>query len=62
MPSCDGSNCSACACNCTSQSKESLEREIDELRKTLSNLEKELKECKHICEIVTDVTNNKKSK
>jgi len=42
MPSCDGSNCGACACNCNTV-KKIVYRDNPELLKKIKQLEDELK-------------------
>jgi len=56
MPSCDGSNCGACACsvnNCT-VSKEELENIEKELNKTKRKLKKVLNENKKLRNILVN--------
>lgn len=49
MPSCDGSNCGACACNCKTRTvyvdpNEKLKARNEELEKLVEKLQKELDE------------------
>ena len=62
MPSCDGSNCGACACNCDCSSRTEYvhleEKERKEYEKKIKRLEKEIQES---CKLNEDLKNYLKS-
>lgn len=52
MPSCDGSDCGACACNCTTRTEyiHLDEKEKKKYEETIKKLEKELSESRKVNE------------
>ncbi len=61
MPSCDGSNCSVCACNCETRIEYVKDdREIQRLRFKIEQLEKELRDKKELEEIVKRIIKEEK--
>jgi hypothetical protein len=62
MPSCDGSNCGACDCECTVKKvypKEANE-EIIRLKRIIRKLEKELREKQDLERIINEVAKRSK--
>lgn len=52
MPSCDGSDCGACACNCTARTEyvHLDKKEKEKYEETIKKLEKELSESRKVNE------------